>query len=71
MKVLLQNPKTRVFFQGGTAWTEDIERAFDFQTVEAAWRFCCENELVRVRIVSHAMGQRNGVVSESEAITQR
>jgi hypothetical protein len=49
VRVLLQNWETGTFFQGGIAWTKNIDRAFDFQTVEAAQQFWRENELVRVR----------------------
>ena len=51
IKILLQNLETRFFFQGGAAWTQDVAKAFDFQTIEAAQQFWRENELVRVRIV--------------------
>jgi hypothetical protein len=50
IKIVIQNRETKRFFQSGTAWTMNGERAFDFQSIEAAQRFWRENQLVRVRI---------------------
>ena len=51
LQVLVQNWKTRVFYRGGTAWTEDAAQAHDFRSPNAAERFCKENGLVRVRLI--------------------
>jgi hypothetical protein len=50
IRILLQSLETRRFFRSGIAWTSDVARAFDFETIEAAQQFWRENQLVRVRI---------------------
>lgn len=50
VQVLVQNSETGVFYRGGTAWTKEIDKAFDFRSPDAAERFCRENGLVRVRL---------------------
>ena len=51
MKILVQNLKIQAFFGGGIAWTEDIDRAFDFKSRTSAQDFCRENGLLHVAVV--------------------
>jgi hypothetical protein len=51
MKILVQNLKTQAFFRGGIAWTEDVDRAFDFKSRGSAQDFRRENGLLHVAVV--------------------
>lgn len=51
MRVLLQNTETKLFFIDKDQWTEDPEKATDFEEVELAAQVYHTQDLVYARIV--------------------
>ena len=51
MKTLLRNSRTGVYFQGLSAWTNDLRDAFDFKAPERAVRFAKDAGLKKVELV--------------------
>ncbi len=50
MRILIQDPLTRAFYDGAV-WSNDIVEAMDFESTSQAERFCLEKQLPGALIV--------------------
>ncbi len=51
MKVLIQNPENRLYFEALDQWSPDVGNAFDFGNSENAIEFCASHGIAPVHVV--------------------
>ena len=61
MKVLIQNPKTLLYFEGLDSWSPRREDAYDFADSEVAIAFCASHAIAPVQVVLSWEGTGNSI----------